>query len=135
MGLDVSFYLQSKLDHRYKVEIGEFSKVYFLVNYFGFNDDNNGSMKEISNNEFKQFVEDLRDEIEYHKMYNNKVPRNYRLRNSEYVKPACLIINGYTKTNDPYDESYWNDVEWVYNWTKDLNIDWDKDSLKILAWW
>lgn len=127
MGLDINFYKESKLDPRYRKDIGYFRKVNFILTYFNVNEDMNCERVYITEMQFKQFVSDLNNEIyrKFHYGYNEPV--------NEKLKTKAVFFGG----SIDYDEGYWYDILHVCSWAHKVieDIDWDKDNLSVVAWW
>lgn len=127
MGLDINFYKESKLDSRYRENIGYFGKVNFILTYFNINEDMNCEHVHITEMQFKQFISDLDNELYRKFRYGYNEPIN------EKLKTKAVFFGG----SIDYDEGYWYDVCNVSNWAHKVinDIDWDKDELLIIAWW
>ncbi len=129
MGLDIVFKAVSKLDSRYREEVGYFRKVNFILTYFDIDDDNNCNTIGISHDRLHSFVNDLHKELIKHRIENLVEPVNQKL------KTKRVFFGGNTK----YDDSYWEDVRSVYNCMKELDegkhIDWNKDNLEMFFSW
>lgn len=134
MGLDITFYKQSKLDSRYHEEIGYFRKVNFILTYFNVEDNANCEDVYITKEQFEQFIVDLNTEIknvsfdsEDNLLGDPPIPTN------EKLKTKSVFFGGSTE----YGECYWYNIRRVRNWAQEAikKIDWDKDDLCIVAWW
>ena len=129
MGLDIVFNARSKLDSRYKEDVGYFGKVNFILTYFDIDDDHNCSSIEISHDRLHSFVNDLYKELIMHHIENTIEPVNQKL------KTKIVFFGGNTK----YDNSYWESLKSVYNWAKELDagssFNWDKDNLEMFVSW
>ena len=126
MGLDINFYKQSKADSRYETNVGYFRKVNFILNYF--NVDENLARVDIPKDKFERFIEDLKIEID-RRNFNPlvKEPLNEKLRTKAVFFGGSL----------DYDDYYWHDIEYTYEWAREVvnDIDWEKDSFYVVAWW
>lgn len=127
MGLDINFYKESKLDPRYRENLGYFGKVNFILNYFNVNEDMNCEHVYITEVQFKQFISDLDNEL-YRKFrygYNEPI--------TEKLKTKYVFFGG----SLDYNECYWNNIQYVCDWAHRVikDIDWDKDEFYIVAWW
>lgn len=129
MGLDIVFNARSKLDSRYKEEVGYFGKVNFLLTYFDIDDDHNCDSIEISHDKLHSFVNDLHKELIYHNINNTTIPVNQKFETKK------VFFGG----NTEYNNSYWESLRSVYNWAKDLDtsskFNWDKDNLEMFFSW
>ena len=136
MGLDIKFYKRSKLDPRYKTEIGNFIKVNCILKYFVVGEDDNCNNIVIPKEKFEQFKDDLKKELGSHKgtciptgWYNETVlePINENLRTKQ------VFFGG----NTEYNGEYWDDIRALYRFTIKAmkEIEWDKDDLILVCWW
>lgn len=129
MGLDIVFNARSKSDPRYREEVGYFRKVNFILTYFDIDDDNNCNSIEITHDRLHSFVNDLHKELIKHRIKNTVEPVNQKL------KTKRVFFGGSTE----YNNMYWNDMESVYNWAKDLDVssefDWNRDNLEMFFSW
>ena len=129
MGLDIVFNARSKSDPRYREEVGYFRKVNFILTYFDIDDDNNCNSIEIPHDRLHSFVNDLHKELIKHRIKNTVEPVNQKL------KTKRVFFGGSTE----YNNMYWKDMESVYNWAKDLDVnpefDWNRDDLEMFFSW
>lgn len=129
MGLDIVFNARSKSDPRYKDEVGYFRKVNFILTYFNINDDKNGGTIEISHSQLHDFVNDLHRELMQRKANKTCKPINSNFKTKQVFFGGSI----------EYDNMYWEDMESVYNWAKDLDVkhafNWDKDNLEMFISW
>lgn len=129
MGLDIVFSARSKFDPRYCTEVGYFGKVNFILTYFNIGDDKNCDIIEISHDQLHDFVNDLHKELMQHKANKTCNPINSNF------KTKCMFFGGSVE----YDNMYWEDMESVYNWAKELDtsptFSWDKDKLEMFISW
>ena len=129
MGLDITFYKESKLDPRYDKEVGYFRKVNFLLKYFNADKDEDNCRKVyITKEMLEQLVTDTNAEIIHHNLdIDGDTPMNEKLQTTEVFFGGCT----------EYDECYWNDIEYVRDWANETlkDIDWDKDNFFMVAWW
>lgn len=129
MGLDISFYKESKLDPRYYNDIGYFRKVNFLLKYFNADKDEDNCRKiYITKEMLEQLVADTNAEIIHHNLdIDGDVPMNEKLQTTEVFFGGSI----------EYDECYWNNIENVRDWANKTlkDVDWDKDNFYMIAWW
>lgn len=127
MGLDINFYKESKLDPRYRENIGYFGKVNFILTYFNVSEDMNCEHVHITETQFKQFISDLDNELYRKFRHGGNIPAN------EKLKTKAIFFGG----SIDYDKGYWYNVCKVRDWAQKVikDIDWDKDELLIVAWW
>lgn len=125
MGLDIVFHAQSKLDSRYRKEVGYFSKVNFLLTYFDVGDDHSCDIVAIPRNRLYELVSDLCRELERHSTYKTTEPDNPKLKTKK------VFFGGSVE----YDDSYWHELQYVYDWAKELSedpsFDWERDNLEM----
>lgn len=136
MGLDITFYKRSKLDPRYKAEIGYFSKTNFILTYFNIKESDNCTSVKISKEKFEQFRDDLKKELGSHKGIHLPTEWNDHTcvePNNNNFKAKLVFFGGSLE----YDGSYWNDIRSLYCFTIRTikNMEWDKDDLEIHCWW
>lgn len=132
MGLDINFYKESKLDPRYRENVGYFRKVNFILTYFNVGDDMNCKHVYITKEQFKKFISDLKaetDNINFNDEdnLNNIIPKNEKLKTKYVFFGGSLDYNNY----------YWQDIVRVHDWANEIlnSIDWNKDNLYLVAWW
>lgn len=128
MGLDISFYKQSKLDPRYYECVGWFGKVNFLLTYFGIDDLFNCDTITVTKEMLSNLITDTNAEIIHRDLdVDNKEPLN------EKLKTKKVFFGGSTD----YDDNYWDNIEMVRDWANKIikEIEWDKDDLKMMASW
>lgn len=136
MGLDIYFYKRSKLDPRYKEEVGYFRKFNCILTYFGIGENDNCSFIVIPKEKFEQFRDDLKKELGSHKGVH--IP-------TEWNDHTCIEPNNSNFKTKPvffggsleYDSDYWNNIRSLYRFSINVikEVDWDKDNLEIYCWW
>lgn len=138
MGLDITFYKRSKLDPRYKEEVGYFGKVNCILTYFGIEDNDNCSSVVIPKEKFEQFIDDLKKELGSHKGIHLPTEWNDHTcikQNNEKFNTMPVFFGGSLE----YDGSYWNNIRSLYRWAVNLiknnEVDFDSDDLMIVCWW
>ena len=109
MGLDITFYKQSKLDPRYKEEVGYFRKVNCILTYFGIGENDNCEYVVITKEKFEQFRDDLKKELGSHK--GTHLP-------TEWNDPTCIEPSLYR-----------------FSLKVIKSVEWDKDNLEVCCWW
>lgn len=127
MGLDSFFFRVEKKQEGY------FRKLNFLLTYFDVGQDDNCEEIPISEEEFSEFVADLKCELTLYKERRAKDssaildPINPKFRAKE------VFFGGSTS----YDSSYWDSLRQVYSWANSLLIsfDWEAHTLIFQNWW
>ena len=127
MGLDISFYAQSKLDSDAKEEVGYFRKANFILTYFNIGSEDDGKYITISKEQFAEFANDLNIERIHHDIRHNSEPWNQKLRTSS------VFCGGSTE----YDDYYWKKIEEASNWAADIfnRFHWATDEMAIFCSW
>ena len=98
MGLDINFYKESKLDPRYRENIGYFGKVNFILTYFNVNEDMNCEHVYITKEQFEQFIIDLNAELIHRNLDEvNDRPINEKLKTKHVFFGGSLDYDEYTE--------------------------------------
>lgn len=136
MGLDITFYKRSKLDPRYKEEVGYFRKVNCILTYFGIGENDNCEYVVIPKEKFEQFRDDLKKELGSHKDVHLPTEWNDSTcvePNNEKLNTMPVFFGGSLE----YNGSYWNSIRSLYRFSIKVmkSVEWDKDNLEVCCWW
>lgn len=123
MGLDISF------DSVKRTELGYFRKVNFILTYFNVTDDYNCVDIEINQEDFAEFVADLKCELLQIDTRWQQYPDSVEIPPINPRFYSCEVPFG---GNTCYDQFYWGDLQRVYDWSIKVLIDFDWDGHKLV---